>query len=100
MVDFICMGLLDIWAAQTDNYTIKNSCTHWDSNTGPSAYEYSLSVVLLVEISIEYLNTIVLITFLLSVLLNFTIAWYHVEDVVKYFVVYYILLTLYSQQMS
>ena len=27
-----------------------------DSNTGPSAYEYSLSVVLLVEISIEYLN--------------------------------------------
>ena len=55
MVDFICMGLLDIWAAQTDNYTIKIR-THWDSNTGPSAYEYSLSVVLLVEISIEYLN--------------------------------------------
>ena len=56
MVDFICMGILDIWAAQTDNYTMKNSCTHRDSNTGPSAYEYSLSVVLLVEISIEYLN--------------------------------------------
>ena len=35
---------------------MKNSCTHRDSNTGPSAYEYSLSVVLLVEISIEYLN--------------------------------------------
>ena len=34
----------------------KSSCTHRDSNTGPSAYEYSLSVVLLVEISIEYLN--------------------------------------------
>ena len=95
MVDFIRMGLLDIWAAQTDNYN-KNFCTHWDSNTGPSAYEYSLSVVLLVEISIEYLNN----TFYLSVLLNFTIAWYHVVDVVKYFVVYYILLTLYSQQTS
>ena len=35
---------------------MKNSCTHWDSNTGPTAYEYLLSVVLLVEISIEYLN--------------------------------------------
>ena len=23
MVDFICMGLLDIWAEQTDNYTMK-----------------------------------------------------------------------------
>ena len=56
MVDFICMGLLDMWAAQTDNYIMKNSCTHWDSNTGPSAYEYSLSVVLLVDICIEYLN--------------------------------------------
>ena len=56
MVDLICMGLLDMWAAQTDNYIIKNPCTHLDSNTGPSAYEYSLSVVLLVELSIEYLN--------------------------------------------
>ena len=56
MVDFICMGLLDMLAAQTDNYIMKNSCTNWDSNTGPSAYEYPLSGVLLVEISIEYLN--------------------------------------------
>ena len=37
MVDFICMGLLDMWAAQTDNYIMINSCTHWVSNTGPSA---------------------------------------------------------------
>ena len=56
MVDFICMGLLDMWAAQTDNCIMKNSCTHWDSNTGPYAYEYSVSVLLLVDISIEYLN--------------------------------------------
>ena len=56
MVDFIFMGLLDLWAAQTNNYIMQNSCTHWDSNTAPSAYKYSLSVVLLVEISIEYLN--------------------------------------------
>ena len=56
MVDFICMGLLDVWVAQNDNYIMTISGTHWDSNTGPSAYEYSLSVVLLVEISIEYLK--------------------------------------------
>ena len=48
--------LLDMWAAQTDNYIMKNSCTHWNSNTRPSAYEYSFSVVLIVKISIEYLN--------------------------------------------
>ena len=54
MVDFICMCLLDMWAAQTDIYIMKHSCTRWDSNTGPSAYEYSLSVVQLVEISIGY----------------------------------------------
>ena len=84
MVDFIFMGLL--WT-QTDNFIMKNSCTHWDSNTGPSAYEYSLSVVLLVEISIEYLNST---TFYLSLLFNFTCAGYHVVDVVKYFAVYYI----------
>ena len=87
MVDFICMGLLDMWAAQTNNYIMKKCCTHWDSNTGTSAYEYSLSVVLLVEISIEYLD---FTTFYLSVLLNFTCAGYHVIDVVKYFAVYYI----------
>ena len=40
MVDFICMGLFDLLAVQTDNYIMKHSCTHWGSNTGPSAYEY------------------------------------------------------------
>ena len=26
MVDFICMGLLDLWGARTENYKMKNSC--------------------------------------------------------------------------
>ena len=48
MDDFICMGLLDLWWAQTENYNMKNSCPQWDSNPGPSAYEANaLSVGLL-----------------------------------------------------
>ena len=49
MVDFICMGLLDLSGARTN----KKSCPQWDLNPGPSAYEAnSLSVVLLAEISL------------------------------------------------
>ena len=39
-----------------------------------------------------------LTTFYLITLLKLTCTVYHVVDVVKWFVVYYILLTLYSQQ--
>ena len=47
MVDFICMGLLDLWGAQTDNFKMKKSCTKWDSKPGPFAYEAkSLSVAI------------------------------------------------------
>ena len=36
---------------------MKNSCTQWDSNPGPSAYETRLlSDALLDEMSIEHLN--------------------------------------------
>ena len=55
MADFVCMGLLDLWGARTENYKTKNSCPQLDSNPGPFAYEAtSLSVSLLVEISTEY----------------------------------------------
>ena len=81
MVDFICMGLLDLGWARTENYKIKNSCPEWDSNPGPSAYEpIVLSVELLDLIKIDYLKVTV---FYLSVL--------------KCFVMLYILITLYSQ---
>ena len=42
---------------ETENNKMKYSCPQWDSNPGPSAYEYPLSVALLVEISIVRLNT-------------------------------------------
>ena len=60
-----------------------------DSNPGHFAYEANtLSVALLGEISIEYLN---LTALYLSVLLKFTCTVYHLVGVVKCFVVYYIL---------
>ena len=36
MVDFICMGFLDLWGVRTKNYKMKNSCPQWDSNPGSS----------------------------------------------------------------
>ena len=57
MVNFICIGLLDLWGARTENYKIKNSWRQWDSNPGPSAYEAkSLSVAVLDQIYVEHLN--------------------------------------------
>ena len=57
MVDFICMGLLDMWGAQTENYKMKNSRPKWDSNLGPSVYEANaLSVELLKLINIDHLK--------------------------------------------
>ena len=72
---------------------MKNSCPQWDSNPVPSAYEAnSLSIALLDLISIEHLKVErVLLECAIKIYL------YHVVDVVKCFVVYYILLTLYSQ---
>ena len=47
MVDFICMGLLDMRGVPTENYKMKNSYQPWDSITGPYAYEaHELSVEL------------------------------------------------------
>ena len=37
MVDFICMVLLDLCGARTENYKMKNYCPQWDSNPGYSA---------------------------------------------------------------
>ena len=57
MVDFICMGLLDLWWARTENYKMKNSCQQWDSNPAPSAYEATaLSVELSELINIDHLK--------------------------------------------
>ena len=54
MVDFICIGLRDLWGVRTENYKMKNSNPKWNSNPEPSVYEAkSLSVALLDEISIE-----------------------------------------------
>ena len=50
MVDFICMGLLDLWGARTENYNMKNSCPQWDSNPGPYAYEANALSVQLSEL--------------------------------------------------
>ena len=55
MVAFICMGLLDLWGAQTDNYKMKISWSQWDSIPGPSANEANaLSVELLELINIDH----------------------------------------------
>ena len=52
MVDFICMGLLDLWGARTENYKMKHFCPQWDSNPGPSAYEPNALSVELLELII------------------------------------------------
>ena len=39
MVDFICMGLLELQGMRRKNYKLKNSCAQWDSSSAPSAYE-------------------------------------------------------------
>ena len=59
MVDIICVGFLDLWGAQTENYYMTNSCLQWVSIQGPFAYEAkSLSVALLdhMHVSIDHLN--------------------------------------------
>ena len=42
MIDFICLGLIDLFEKRTDNYKNKNSGPKWDSSPGPSAYEANL----------------------------------------------------------
>ena len=70
MVDFICIGLLDLWGARTENYKMKNASPQWDSNPGPSAYEANaLSVELLELINIDHLKVT---AFYLSFLCKFT----------------------------
>ena len=48
MVDFICMGLIEMWGAQTENYKMKNSCPQWDSNP--------VSIALKDQIFMDYLK--------------------------------------------
>ena len=36
MLNFICMVLLALREARTENYNMRNSCTQWDSNPGLS----------------------------------------------------------------
>ena len=39
IVDFICLGLLDLLGPRTENYKMKNSCPQCGTNPGSSAYE-------------------------------------------------------------
>ena len=56
VVDFICMGLLELWGAWAENFKMKNSCPQWDSNLIPSVYEANLlSIGLLDLISVKHL---------------------------------------------
>ena len=57
MVDFICIGLLDLRGVRTKNYKMKNSCPQCDSNPEPSAYEANaLSAELLELINFDHLK--------------------------------------------
>ena len=95
MVDFICEDLLELWLPRTDNNKMKYSCPHYDSNPVPSAYEANaLTIAQLDLISIEHLKV-----YRILPACAIEIYLYHVVCVVKCFV-YYILLTLYSQQTS
>ena len=56
VVDFICMGLLKLWGAWTENFKMKNSCPQWDLNLVPSVYEANLLKIGLLDlISVEHL---------------------------------------------
>ena len=83
MVDFICMGLLDLWGAQTENYKMKNSCPKWDSNSGPSTYEANMQSVELLELI--YIAHLKVTAFLSECAIKSYL--YHVLIVVKCFVV-------------
>ena len=57
MVDFVNMGLPDLFGTRAENYKMNNSFSQWDSNPGPSAYEANaLSVELLELIIIGHLK--------------------------------------------
>ena len=57
MVDYICMGLHDLFGTRTENYKMKNSFLQLDSNPGPSTYEANaLSVEPLELINIDHLK--------------------------------------------
>ena len=57
MVDFICMGLLDLFGTRTENNKMKSACPQWDSNPGPSAYVVNtLSYKLLELINIDHIK--------------------------------------------
>ena len=84
MVDFICMGLLDLWGARTVNYKMKNSCQQWDSNPGPPTYErIALRVELLDLINIDYVLPE------LSMLITCT-TWSYYNDLSCIFSIWYV----------
>ena len=45
MINFICMGLLELQGTGGKNYKMKKSCPKWESNPVPSTYEtYALPI--------------------------------------------------------
>ena len=57
MVDFIFMGVVDLFGTRTKNYKMKNACPQWDSNPPPSAYyANALNVEPLKLINIDHLK--------------------------------------------
>ena len=39
MIDFICIGLLELQRTGSKNYKMKSSCLQWESKQIPSTYE-------------------------------------------------------------
>ena len=45
IVDFICMGLLEMQGARSENYKMKNSCLQRDSNSRPLGCEVTTDAI-------------------------------------------------------
>ena len=92
LVNFICMGLLELQGTQSKNYEIKSSCPHWDSNPVYSPYEAD---------ALPIAPRDLIPTFGLKI--KFIIRAFYLYlalDVEVFVCVYYILLTLYSPQLN
>ena len=56
MVDYVCLCVLDLRGARTENYKMNNICQQWDLNPKPFTSEANQPRdALLVAISIEHL---------------------------------------------
>ena len=61
--DFICMGLLGLQGAKTENYKMKNSCPYRDSNSRPlilksSALSMRLSSLIYINVNLNFFSRI------------------------------------------